>query len=272
MRLKRVPPTFGRLSPRRRLRQVRLHHPVRQCLDGVRRGPVVQLPRQHEYPVDTQSREFGDQANRSLSSSAGANVVTPIRSGSRPCWTALLAHHVDQLGEFSRGAGGEGRNPSPRRPAGLRADQRPNEPTTIGIDGCAGFGFDDTRLKETNRPSKLAPSPAPRPVARGHISSAGGPPSSQGIPSASNSSFSHPTPIPNSSRPPDSRSRVAQFLRQDERIALRQDHDPGGEAQRRRGRRDIRQPDQRVRDRCGWRHRQPRRSGLPGYGEAYSSG
>ena len=72
----------------------------------------------------------------------------------------------------------------------------------IGTDLATGFGLQLTLSNFTNSPAKLAPSLAHKARIAATYSSARLPRRSKGMPSASNSSLSQPTPMPSSIRPP----------------------------------------------------------------------
>ena len=75
-----------------------------------------------------------------------------------------------------------------------------------------GLGFDETPAKEVNSPSNATLLPLHRVRMTSTYSSVRAPRRFQGIPRASNSSRSHPTPMPRSTRPPVSWSMVASCL------------------------------------------------------------
>ena len=104
-----------------------------------------------------------------------------------------------------------GKKPSPIRPA-RRAAASEWPPMMIGTVPLAGFGLEETVSNETNSPSKDTSSPLHRVRIAPMYSSVRAPRRSHGTPRASNSSRSQPTPIPNSTRPPLSASRVATSL------------------------------------------------------------
>ena len=106
-----------------------------------------------------------------------------------------------------------GKYPSPSRPA-RRAAASEWPPTVIGTAPPGGLGNDTQSVKSTNSPAKVAPSvPAAHRArsARTH-SSVRAPRRSKGTSSASNSSRSHPAPIPSRARPPVSVCSVASSL------------------------------------------------------------
>ena len=76
----------------------------------------------------------------------------------------------------------------------------------IGIrPPAAGRGRQNTSLNETKRPWKLARSSRHSARIAATYSSVRGPRSSNGTPKVANSSASHPTPMPSSTRSPPAR-------------------------------------------------------------------
>ena len=104
-----------------------------------------------------------------------------------------------------------GKKPSPSRPA-RRAAALLWPPMTIGMLACAGPGREYTSVNDETSPSWVAGSPAHSARRAATWSSVRLPRSAKGTPMASNSSSSHPTPMPSSTRPPESWSRVATSL------------------------------------------------------------
>src|ERR1700726_4095214 len=98
----------------------------------------------------------------------------------------------------------------------------------IGTDFATGFGLQLTLANFTNSPAKLAPSLAHNARMAATYSSARLPRRSKGMPNASNSSFSQPTPMAEMVERGD-------LLGQNQRVALWQDHHSRHEAQPRGG-------------------------------------
>ena len=82
----------------------------------------------------------------------------------------------------------------------------------MGTEPSTGFGLDETPENETNSPANEALSPAHRVRIAATYSSVRAPRRSHGIPRASNSSRSQPTPMPRSTRPPVRASMVPSCL------------------------------------------------------------
>ncbi len=78
--------------------------------------------------------------------------------------------------------------------------------------GCTGCGRSTQSVKSLNRPWCVAASWVHSARSAVTASSVRAPRSAKGTPMASNSSFSQPTPIPSSRRPPESWSSVAVSL------------------------------------------------------------
>ena len=95
----------------------------------------------------------------------------------------------------------DGKKPSPSRPARLAAASE-WPPITMGTVPFTGLGLELTSSNFTNWPAKLAPSSAHSFRITAMYSSVRAPRFSNGTPTASNSSFSQPTPTPSSMRPP----------------------------------------------------------------------
>ena len=169
-----------------------------------------------------------------------------MAAGSRP-WSAAVWRAMSISSASSAGEPLPGKKPSPRRPA-RSAAAREWPPTTIGIGALGGLGFDDTRWNEANSPSKLAPSLAHRARMAPTYSSVRAPRRAHG----------HAEGVELLLQPADADAELdpparqvvegGQLLGQHDRVALREDEDAGGEAERRRDRGDVGQPDQRVRD------------------------
>ena len=104
-----------------------------------------------------------------------------------------------------------GQKPSPSRPA-RRAAASVWPPTMMGTVPPTGLGFDDTPENETKSPSNVTLLPLHRVRMAATYSSVRAPRRSHGIPRASNSSRSQPTPMPRSIRPPVRASMVPSCL------------------------------------------------------------
>ena len=178
----------------------------------------------HDRVGHARRRELLDALVELRSGGAPAPAIISIASGSRPCSrrSAAPARPARDLGIEAL----PGKNPSPSRPARRAA--------------AFGVAADDDRHRAVRRArqadavSKSANVSCERRLAAVPQGAHGldvvvgrRPRSANGTPSASNSSFSQPTPTPSSIRPPRQDVERGDLLGGDQRVALRHDQDAG---------------------------------------------